>query len=259
MNALSLCAVNDGAISRSMSAVAGGPAAGPNGAYRAAGRECDVADEPITYRSYVQGVVPSSLVGGFFEGWATPLTPSEHLLLLRRATHVVLAMEESTVVGFVKALSDGMLSAYIPLLEVVPSRRGHGIGSELIRRLPVDLGQLYTVDVMCDEDLVSFYERLGVSPAGGVVRRNYPWRQARPDLASGADLLPEHWAGSSVLDRRTARTVPRTHSMAPAAAAIAPPTTAGVQRAIASSGRTHSKRSCSSLRLMVAPGATSTA
>ena len=84
--------------------------------------------------------MPSSLAGGFFEGWSTPLTPSEHLLLLRRATHVVLAMEGSTVVGFGNALSDGILSAYIPLLEVVPSRRGQGIGSELIRHLLVDLG-----------------------------------------------------------------------------------------------------------------------
>ncbi len=87
-------------------------------------------------------------------------------------------MEGSTVVGFVNALSDGMLSAYIPLLQVIPSRRGQGIGSELIRQLLVDVGQLYTIDVMCDEDVVSFCERLGFSPAGGVIRRNYHWRQA---------------------------------------------------------------------------------
>ena len=87
-------------------------------------------------------------------------------------------MEGSTVVRVRQRLSDGMLSAYIPLLEVIPSRRGQGIGSELIRQLLVDVGQLYTIDVMCDEDVVSFSERLGFSSADGVIRRNYHWRQA---------------------------------------------------------------------------------
>jgi ribosomal protein S18 acetylase RimI-like enzyme len=137
-----------------------------------------VASRPIIYTSSVDEIETSSLAGGFFEGWATPLTPAEHLQLLRSASHVVLALDGSVVVGFVNALSDGVLSAYIPLLEVLPERRGQGIGSELVRRLLVLIGPLYMVDVMCDTEVIPFYERLGFSRGEGVVRRNYTWRSS---------------------------------------------------------------------------------
>jgi ribosomal protein S18 acetylase RimI-like enzyme len=67
------------------------------------------------------------------------------------------------VVGFVTAISDGVLSAYIPLLEVLPEYQGRGIGAELVRRLLDRLGGLYMVDLCCDEDVVGFYERLGLA------------------------------------------------------------------------------------------------
>ena len=57
------------------------------------------------------------------------------------------------------AISDGVISAYIPLLEVLPEYQGRGIGAELVRRLLAELEGLYTVDLCCDEDVVGFYER----------------------------------------------------------------------------------------------------
>jgi ribosomal protein S18 acetylase RimI-like enzyme len=137
-----------------------------------------VTKNAITYDLSAEDLEADDLGSGFFDGWATPLSPSEHLQLLRHATHVVLATEDTMVVGFVNALSDGVLSAYIPLLEVIPSHRGRGIGSELVRRLLLQIGPIYMVDVMCDDDVVPFYERLGFTRAGGVVRRNYAWREA---------------------------------------------------------------------------------
>ena len=69
---------------------------------------------------------------GFFAGWPNPPTAETHLRLLRRSHHVVLAIDDGTrrVVGFVTALSDGVLSAYISLLEVLPDYRRRGIGAE---------------------------------------------------------------------------------------------------------------------------------
>ena len=46
------------------------------------------------------------------------------------------------VLGFVTAISDGVLSAYIPLLEVLPSFQGQGLGRELVRRMLASLGHL---------------------------------------------------------------------------------------------------------------------
>jgi ribosomal protein S18 acetylase RimI-like enzyme len=113
------------------------------------------------------------LEGGFFEGWTAPPTVSQHRDLLAASTHCILAIDGRQVVGFVNALSDGVLSAYIPLLEVLPHYRGAGIGTELVRRLLGEIGPLYMIDVMCDGDMLSFYERFGFRASTGGVIRNF--------------------------------------------------------------------------------------
>lgn len=77
------------------------------------------------------------------------------------------------MVGFITAITDGVLSAYIPLLEVLPAYRGRGTGSELLRRLLQKLDHLYMVDLLCDAELQPFYERMGMRPATGMMIRNY--------------------------------------------------------------------------------------
>jgi ribosomal protein S18 acetylase RimI-like enzyme len=113
------------------------------------------------YVTDVAGVEPQHLLG-FFVGWPAPPSPERHLELLRGSSHVVLAREGDRVVGFVTAISDGVISAYIPLLEVLPEYQRRGIGAELVRRLLAELDGLYMVDLCCDEDVVGFYERLGL-------------------------------------------------------------------------------------------------
>jgi GNAT superfamily N-acetyltransferase len=130
---------------------------------------------PLTFTTSLAGVGPEDLAGGFFEGWSAAPTPQQHLEILRGSTHVVLAVEGAAVVGFANAISDGVLSAYIPLLEVLPTYRGNGTGSRLIELLLEALGGLYMVDVMCDDDVRPFYARLGFQPGGGMIRRNYAW------------------------------------------------------------------------------------
>jgi ribosomal protein S18 acetylase RimI-like enzyme len=115
----------------------------------------------IEYTMTLDGIRPQDL-DGFFVGWPSPPSRERHLDLLRGSAHVVLAKEGERVVGFVTAISDGVLSAYIPLLEVLPEFQGRGIGSELVRLLLDRLGALYMVDVVCDEDVVPFYARFGL-------------------------------------------------------------------------------------------------
>ncbi len=72
-----------------------------------------------------------------------------------------LALDGDAVVGFVTAISDGVMSAFIPLLEVRPEYRHQGIGTELVRRLLAQLDEFYMVDLCCDADLEPFYRALG--------------------------------------------------------------------------------------------------
>ena len=115
----------------------------------------------IEYVTSTEDVEPADLEG-FFVGWPRRPSSQRHLELLRGSSHVVLAHDGRRVVGFVTAISDGVLSAYIPLLEVLPEYQHRGIGRELTRRLLVQLDGLYMVDLSCDEDVVPFYERFGL-------------------------------------------------------------------------------------------------
>jgi ribosomal protein S18 acetylase RimI-like enzyme len=115
----------------------------------------------IEYTTSLDGVAPPDL-DGLSVGWPSPPSRERHLDLLHGSAHVVLAREVDRVIGFVTAISDGVLSVYIPLLEVLPEFQGRGIGSELVRRLLDRLEGLYMVDVVCDEDVVPFYVRFGL-------------------------------------------------------------------------------------------------
>ena len=101
-------------------------------------------------------------------------SPERHLALLRGSHAVELALEGDAVVGFVTAISDGVLSAFIPLLEVLPAYQHQGIGTELVRRLLLQLDDFYMIDLCCDSDLEPFYSALGfqtVDRGMGVRRR----------------------------------------------------------------------------------------
>ena len=115
----------------------------------------------IEYTTSLDDVTPDQLEG-FFVGWPSPPSQRKHLELLEGSAHAVLAKDGARVVGFVTAISDGVLSAYVPLLEVLPEYQRRGIGTELVRRLLDRVANLYMVDVICDEDVVPFYERFGL-------------------------------------------------------------------------------------------------
>ena len=114
-----------------------------------------------SYMDSAAGLRSDQLTGGFFVGWPSPPTAERHLDILRGSDAVVIAIDADAVVGYATAISDGALSAFIPLLEVLPAYQHQGIATELVRRLLAQLDHLYMVDVCCDADLEPFYQRLG--------------------------------------------------------------------------------------------------
>jgi GNAT superfamily N-acetyltransferase len=138
----------------------------------------------ISYTTSLTGVTAEELRGGFFVGWPNPPTPETHLRILRGSSHVVLAWDKDRVVGYINALSDGVLAAFVPGLEVLPAYQGQGIGSELVRRMLEELAPIYGVDLICDEHMVPFYERLGLIPVRGMVQRNFATQSGLPDTGA---------------------------------------------------------------------------
>ncbi|WP_028543262.1 GNAT family N-acetyltransferase [Paenibacillus taiwanensis] len=112
---------------------------------------------------------------GFFVDWPNPPSPETHLKLLKNSSHVMLAIDEQTdqVVGFITAISDGILSAYIPFLEVIPAYKNKGIGTELVSRMLKELDDIYMIDLCCDDDVVPYYDKFGMTRTNGMIVRNY--------------------------------------------------------------------------------------
>lgn len=127
----------------------------------------------VTYTDSLDNLSADHLRGGFFVGWPNPPSPETHLRVLQGSDHVVLAKDGEQVIGYITAVTDGVLAAYIPHLEVLPAYKGQGIGSELVRRMLDKLRDLYMIDLICDTDVQPFYARLGMRPYTGMIYRNY--------------------------------------------------------------------------------------
>lgn len=128
----------------------------------------------IKYTKNINDIKESNL-GGFFVGWAAPLDTKRHYELLQNSTFIVLAIddEKDKIVGFITALSDMVNSSFIPLLEVLPEYQKRGIGRELVERMLVMLKDINCIDLMCDEDMQSFYQKFGMLKSHGMVLRKY--------------------------------------------------------------------------------------
>lgn len=128
----------------------------------------------MIYKTSLEGIT-SDMLQGFFVDWPNPPNAETHLKLLENSDFVVLAVDEKSdrVIGFITALTDGVLSAYIPLLEVLPDYQKTGIGKELIHRMMIEIGDLYMIDLLCDEDLIPYYEKFGMRQSNGMILRNY--------------------------------------------------------------------------------------
>ncbi len=140
----------------------------------------------ITYTDTAQGIEHNHLQG-FFEGWSHPPSTATHLRILQSSAVVILAVDDEAdrVVGFVTAISDGVLSAYIPLLEVLPGYRGRGIGRELMRRVLDALAGLYMIDLVCDDDVRPFYEKLGMKAMTAMALHDMAAQSGRPGGPEG--------------------------------------------------------------------------
>ena len=118
--------------------------------------------------------VRDDMLDGFFAGWPRRPSAAQHLAVLRGSYRSVVAIDDADdrVVGFVNMLSDGVLTAFIPWLEVLPEYQGQGVGRELMRRILDGTDRFYSVDLVCDAALVPYYERLGMNGASSALLRH---------------------------------------------------------------------------------------
>ncbi len=114
-------------------------------------------------------------VTGFFEGWQDK--PDENILRrsIENADYIVLAIdtEKKKLAGYITALSDGVLAAYIPFLEVEKTYQHNSVGHTLVSKMLEQLSHLYMIDLVCDKELAGFYTEAGFKSWHAMIKRNY--------------------------------------------------------------------------------------
>ena len=71
----------------------------------------------VSYQRDLQNINEEMLTG-FFQNWPNPPSASSLFKILQQSNYIVIAKANNELVGFINAISDEVLSAYIPLLEV---------------------------------------------------------------------------------------------------------------------------------------------
>jgi ribosomal protein S18 acetylase RimI-like enzyme len=119
--------------------------------------------------------ISEQMLKGFFVEFSRRPSSEKLYGMLKNSEYKILALDtgENRVVGFINAISDHTLSAYIPLLEVLPVYQKHGIGKELVKRMMEKLNDYYMIDICCDERLVKFYRKFGMKKMLAMTIRNY--------------------------------------------------------------------------------------
>jgi len=119
--------------------------------------------------------INADMLAGFFVNWPNPPNNTTHMRVLTDSYCSFVAIDKNinSVVGFINAISDGVLSAYIPLLEVLPEYQGFGIGSKLVKCMLEELNDLYMIDICHDEELSEYYAQFGALPGNASIFRNY--------------------------------------------------------------------------------------
>ena len=97
------------------------------------------------------------------EGWQSRVNDAERFArMMEKTDRAIVVSEQGRVIGFGRALCDGVSNGYISMLAVAHDRRGRGIGREIVRWLTeIDVDGNLTWVLRAGRESSGFWAKMG--------------------------------------------------------------------------------------------------
>lgn len=119
--------------------------------------------------------------------WTKSRTLADVQAILRGSDLTFAAIDDGNLVGFARVLTDFHYLAIILDVIVAPKARKSGVGGALLETIIGRLGDVKSIELVCQADLIAFYERFGFTDQVGQSRLMR--RTSDPALLAGRKSL----------------------------------------------------------------------
>lgn len=111
----------------------------------------------------------------FFHGWKSPPSIEIKKKLLNGSDLIVTARDAGDLVGFLTAISDGVMHVFITLVEVLKAYQRKGIGKNLMKLAISHFKGYYDIVLITDKDKGAFYKKFGFNEIYGMHIRDFTY------------------------------------------------------------------------------------